>query len=267
MDEVFFISLCLALGVCSGFLGGLLGIGGGLVIVPALILLYDASGRYSPEVATVVAVATSLACIVFTSAAAAYTHYRAGKVRWDLARRLVIFLVAGSSLAGLVAPYLPASLFRVFIGAFLAFVAVVMLSSWTPHPHRRFPGWLGAGGIGLGGGFAAGMAGIAGGNVIVPTLVYFNTPIHNATATASALGVPIAFSAALVYALAPLASAPAGGWGYLDLAALPGLIAGVLVAAPLGVKFALRVPAHALKQAFGLVLIIVSVRMLWSAFF
>lgn len=261
MEEVFFISLCLTLGLASGFIGGLLGIGGGVVIVPALVIYYDLSGRFTPEDALIVAVATSLACIVFTSLSAALTQYRAGKVRMDIARRLVFFLVAGSFLAGYVAPLLPTAVFRAFIGVFLAFVAVVMLSSWQPSPHRAFPRWPGAAGIGLGGGFAAGMAGIAGGNVIVPTLVYFNTPMHNATATASTLGVPIALSGALSYVLSPSAT---GSFGYLDLAALPGIIAGALVAAPLGVKFAHRVPATALKKAFGVLLVFVSARMLWG---
>ena len=113
---------------------------------------------------------------MFTSASAAWTQYRAGKVRWELARRLVVFLLLGSLTAGLVGPNLPDTAFRALIGLFLAFVAIVMLSSWQPHPARQFPGIIGTASIGLGGGLAAGLAGIAGGNVIVPTLVYFNTP-------------------------------------------------------------------------------------------
>lgn len=252
------------LGLGSGFIGGLLGIGGGVVIVPALVLGYDFGGRFPPETSLLIAVATSLACIIFTSASAAYTQYKAGKVRWDLFRKLVAFLLLGSFAAGFVAPLLPPEVFRGFIGLFLAFVAIVMLSSWQPHPHRQFPHLLGAAGIGTAGGMASGLAGIAGGNVIVPTLVYFNTPIHNATATSSALGVPIALTGTLGY----LSSNPtyaSGVLGYIDLYALFPIVLGALIAAPQGVKFAHRVPAQTLKRAFGVLLIFVSTRMLYSA--
>ena len=98
----------------------------------------------------------------------------------------------------------------------------------------------------------------------MPTLVYFNTPMHNATATASTLGVPIAFFGALSYLLSPTGAALPGAFGYLDVQALPGIIVGALIAAPFGVKFAHRVPASALKRAFGALLVLVSARMLWT---
>jgi len=264
LDEVFFICLCIGLGLGSGFIGGLLGIGGGVVIVPALALSYDFSGRFAPEYSLLVAVATSLACIVFTSASAAYTQYRAGKVRWDIFRKLMVFLLLGSFSAGFIAPALPPGVFRTFIGLFLGFVAVVMLSSWQPHPHRRFPSALGAAGIGLGGGVAAGLAGIAGGNVIVPTLVYFNTPIHNATATSSALGVPIALMGSVGYVLSARVDATMGPLGYIDLYAFAPIVVGALIAAPAGVKFAHRVAAPKLRRTFGALLVVVSLRMLYS---
>jgi uncharacterized protein len=266
LEEVFFISLCVALGLGSGFIGGLLGIGGGVVIVPTLVLAYDFGGRFPVETNLLVAVATSLACIVFTSASAAYTQYRAGKVLWALFRKLVAFLLLGSFAAGFVATWLPPEVFRGFIGGFLAFVAVVMLSNWQPHPHRQFPGNLGSAGIGFGGGMAAGLAGIAGGNVIVPTLVYFNTPIHNATATSSALGVPIAVSGTVGYLLAAPPSTTAGLIGYVDIYAFTPIVFGALIAAPMGVKVAHRVPASKLKRGFGVLLVFVSARMLWSIF-
>jgi uncharacterized membrane protein YfcA len=77
LEEVFFITLCVVLGLSSGFIGGLLGIGGGVIIVPALVLSYDFGGRFPPEQSLLIAVATSLACIIFTSASAAPRLYRA----------------------------------------------------------------------------------------------------------------------------------------------------------------------------------------------
>jgi uncharacterized membrane protein YfcA len=265
LEQVFFICLYIGLGLASGFIGGLLGIGGGVVIVPALVISYDFSARFPPETSLVMAVATSLACIIFTSASAGYAQYKAGKVRWDLFNKLLLFLLLGSFLAGWLAPLLPPQLFRAFIGLFLGLVALIMLSSWQPNGKRQFPGRVGAAGIGVGGGLTAGLAGIAGGNVIVPTLVFFNTPIHNATATSSALGVPIAIMGTLGYLASSGFSLAQGSFGYIDLYAFLPIVAGALVAAPQGVKFAHRVPAKQLKRLFGVLLIVVSARMMYSA--
>ena len=255
----------LSIGLVSGFLGGMLGIGGGVVIVPCLILLFEASGLHQTQHVTVTAVATSLACIVFTSLSAAITQIRANKVRWDLVRKLVAYFVCGSFVAGLLIPYLPADVLRLIIGLFLLFVAIVMLGDWKPAPHRDLPPGPGGSAIGLSGGFIAGTAGIAGGNVIVPTLVFFNVPIHNATATSSAMGVVIAAAAALAYALWPSNSDQAVG--FVDLASFVLITLGAVVAAPLGVKVAHKVPAAGLKRIFGALLILVSCRMLWSALY
>jgi len=260
----------ICLGLCSGFLGGLLGIGGGVVIVPALVIIFDQTGLYEANVATVIAVATSLACIVFTALSAAYTQVRADKVRWDVFRRLILFFVVGSFCAGLFAPYLPGTLFRGLIGVFLLFVAAVMLTNWKPAKHRAFPGMVGGGAAGFVGGNLAGLAGIAGGNIIVPTLVFFNIPMHNATATSSAMGVPIALSGALSYAFAnpQLAERVVGQGqlvGFVDITSFFAITLGAILTAPLGVKLAHRVPAATLKRAFGVLLLLVSARMLYSA--
>ena len=265
LEQLFFFVLCVCIGLFSGFLGGLLGIGGGIVIVPILTVYFDATARFAGEHTLVVAVATSLACIVFTSASAAYTQYRAGKVRWDIVRRVVAFVLIGSFTAGAIAPHFSPTVFRVFIGVFFTFVAVVMLSSWQPHPHRQMPGLSGSAGLGFGAGLVAGLAGIAGGNVLVPSFVYFNVPVHNATASSSALGVPIALTGALGYIFFAPAQAPLSLLGYIDLEAFLPIVLGALISAPIGVKLAHRVPAAQLKRVFGGLLLVVAIRMFYSA--
>jgi len=252
-------------GLLSGFLGGLLGIGGGVVIVPALILVFESSRVHPAQDITIIAVATSLACIIFTSASAAYTQYRAGMVRWDLVRRLALVFVLGSFSAGILAPLIPPPMMRGMIGCFLIFVAIVMLTHWKPQPHRSFPGILGASGIGYLGGNAAGFAGIAGGNIIVPTLVFFNVPIHNATATSSALGVPIAMAGALSYAFASGGEISFSQVGYVDLASFATITVCAVLTAPIGVRVAHAVPSSKLKRVFGGLLSLVALRMIYSA--
>ena len=255
----------LVLGIVSGLLGGMLGIGGGVVIVPALILIYEFTGRYNIADITVVAVATSMACIIFTSFSAAYTQFRAGKVKFDLVLKLVPFFVLGSFAAGLSTPLFDAGLLRILIGLFLMLVAVVMLSKWQPNPTRAFPGPIGSTLTGLSGGYVSGMAGIAGGNVIVPTLVYFNVPMHNATASSSTMGVPIALAGAAGYAFGAPNGASEWMLGLIDLQSWLAITLGAVLTAPLGVKFAHRVPAATLKRVFGAFLLMVALRMLHSS--
>ena len=258
-----------AIGLLSGLLGGLLGIGGGVVIVPALILLIDTTNLFEKEYATLIAVATSLTCIIFTSASAAFTQARSGMVRWDLFRKLILFFVLGSFTAGLLTPYLPAPLMRGLIAGFLLFVSVVMWSNWKPNAQRQLPGGIVGAIIGYLGGSVAGVAGIAGGNVIVPTLIYFNTPAHNATATSSALGVPIAAAGALSYGLlntSPIAVSHTTLVGYVDLAFFSIITLAAIIAAPVGVRMAHKLPAAKLKRMFAVLLLFVGGRMLYTAF-
>jgi len=266
LNHLFFFGSCVAIGVVSGFLGGLLGIGGGVVIVPGLIILFDSMLLFAPDISTPVAVGTSLACIIFTSISAAATQMRARMVDWRVVKRWAGFLVLGSFVASSIAVALPVAVFRMLIGGFLVFVAFVMLTSWKPSPHRVFPGPLISAGFGTIGGIVAGIAGIGGGNVVVPTLLYFNVPVHRATATSSALGVPIATAGALGYV--------ATGWGeqlgpgmlgYVYLPGFVAIVAATVVAAPLGVRVAHRVAPLPLRRAFGILLVLVSARMLYSS--
>ncbi|MDC0214642.1 sulfite exporter TauE/SafE family protein [Gammaproteobacteria bacterium] len=262
LDPVFFILSCLSLGLFSGLLGGMLGIGGGVIIVPALYLLYGSSDRFESPIMPVVAIATSLTCIIFTSASAAFAQYRRAMVLWDPAIKLLPALLIGSLLASFIIPSLPPALIKSAVAIFLALVAVVMATSWQPSPQLKFPGYLGASAVGLGAGFISGSAGIAGGNVIVPTLIFFNTPAHNATATSSFLGIPIALAGSLGYFwFAPEIINPEL-IGYVDQKAFICIVIGSVIAAPVGVKIAHSVSPALLKRVFGILLAAVSTKMI-----
>lgn len=250
----------------SGFLGGLLGIGGGVVIVPLLIVLLDLQGFLPAAEVTAVAVATSLACVLFTSLSAALTQNRAGMVEWPIVRRWTPFLIVGSFLAGWVATALPVLVFRGLIGAFLLFVAFVMLTRWRPSAHQTPPGIGLSALLGSAGGLVSGIAGIGGGNVVVPTLVYFNVPVHRATATSSTLGVPIALAGTLGYVSVGWGrDLGAGMAGYLYVPGFLAIVSAAVLMAPLGVRTAHAVAAQPLRRVFGVLLVIVASRMLYSA--
>lgn len=259
------------LGAFAGFIGGMLGIGGGVIIVPVLVLLFDARLAAGQDLVTAdaitnVAVATSLASIVFTSFAAARAQFARGAVRMDIVRVWAPCVIGGSFLAGFIAAELPALYLRTFIGAFLTVVSLIMLSSWQPPPHRTLPGGIGSSTRASAAGLVAGLAGIGGGNVIVPTLIYYNIPMHGAAATASALGVPIAAFGAIGYAISGWAQPdlPVGNVGFVSLPLVAALIIPSMLTAPLGVAVAHRMPAAVLKRAFGAVLLLVAARILYS---
>ena len=266
MPDVAFLLECVLLGALAGFFGGMLGIGGGVIIVPVLVMLLDARTLVAHEVVTRVAVATSLCTIVFSSFAAARAQVQRGAVRWDIARPWAPALLLGSLTAGALASMVPSVVARLFIGTFLAIVAVIMLASWSPAPHRQLPGTLGSSAIGGIAGLISAIAGIGGGNVIVPSLVYFNVPMHQASATASALAVPIALFGALGYVFAHTGAAamPQYSVGYVYLPAALAIVVTSVAFAPLGVAAAHRVPAAQLKRLFGAFVGLAAARMLYS---
>lgn len=273
MDHLGFTIACLGVGAVAGFLGGLLGIGGGVIIVPSLILLFDSIGLTALEGLRgngmmLVAVGTSLASIFFTAASAARAQIRAGMVDWIVVKRWWWGLVLGSFASSYVAALLPATTIRAVIAAFLLFVAIVMLTSWRPAAHRNLPGPTFSAILSSAGGLISGIAGIGGGNVVVPTLVFHNVPVHRAIGTASALGFPIAVAGSLGYVLR--------GWhetklddgflGYVYLPALLAIVVTTVLFAPLGVRTALAIQPAPLRRVFGVILLAMSARMIAAMF-
>jgi uncharacterized protein len=268
LNHFFFIGSCVAIGAASGFLGGLLGIGGGIVIVPLLIVLLDLLAFLPPDEVTAVAVATSLACVLFTSLSAAIAQIRARMVAWDIVRRWTPFVILGSYLAAWIATALPVLVFRGLIGSFLLFVAFVMLTRWHPRAHLKPPGVRLSAALGTTGGLISGIAGIGGGNVVVPTLVYFNVPVHRAIATSSTLGVPIALAGTLGYVTVGLElDLGAGMLGYLYVPGFLAIVSTAVLTAPLGVKTAHAIEAQPLRRVFGVLLVVAAGRMLYTALF
>lgn len=272
MDWLLLIFTCLFIGAASGFIAGLLGVGGGLIIVPALILLFDAvakSGGLFPvdSITTLVAVATSLACVTVTTGLSGLVQLRRGHVYVPAVRRWAPFLVLGSALSGFAAPLLPEALIRLFIGALVLTVAIILSTRWTPSPGRAFPGAAASGVMGVTTGFASGIAGIAGGNMMIPSFMYFNVPIHSAMGTASFLGPFVALSGVVGYTLrgwSDTASDPLL-FGYLHLPAFVAITAACVFFAPLGVRFAHRRSPEVLRRLLVIFLLLASLRMGFSA--
>lgn len=250
-------------GVVAGFLAGLLGIGGGLVIVPMLVYVMGTQG-VSPEVLMHLALGTSMASIMFTSVSSFMAHHRRGAVRWEVVRRIVIGIFTGTFLGSCFAAAMSTGFLKGFFCVFLYVVATQMLMNKKPKPSRELPGTPGmfAAGNVIGG--VSSLVGIGGGTLSVPFMVWCNIPIHHAIGTSAAIGLPIAVAgtAGYIYNGLGIASLPAYSIGYICLPALLGIVCTSILTAPLGVRLAHRLPVDKLKRVFALLLYLVGTKML-----
>jgi len=256
-------ALYLATGLFAGFLAGLLGVGGGLVIVPALVFIFAAQS-FPAEHLMHIALGTSLASILFTSVSSLRAHHAHGAVVWRVVRGISPGIVAGTLLGSLLAAQLSTYFLKVFFIVFLYYVAAQMLLNIKPKPSRQLPGAAGlfaAGGV-IGG--VSSLVGIGGVTLSVPFMTWCNLKMHQAIGTSAAIGFPIAAAGAVGFLLNGLAASglPQYSWGFIYLPALAGLVFASVLTAPFGARLAHRLPVAKLKKIFAALLLVLGTRML-----
>jgi uncharacterized membrane protein YfcA len=257
----------LALGTCTGFLAGLLGIGGGMLMVPFMTLILSARG-VDAALAVKMAIATSMATILFTSVSSVRAHHQRGAVRWDIVRTLAPGIVLGGLLAGAgVFSLLKGTTLALVFAVFVAFSATQMLLDRKPAPTRQMPdtaGSLGAGGVI---GFISGLVGAGGGFISVPFMSWCNVAMHNAVATSAALGFPIALANTVGYVVGgwSMPSPLPGALGYLWLPGLAIIATASVTTAPLGARTAHAMNIRQLKKVFACTLYGLAAYMLYKS--
>lgn len=253
------------LGAAAGLLGGLLGLGGGLVIMPMLIFAFGRQG-IAPEIIMPLALGTSMASIVFTSASSTLAHRRAGSVDWNIVKGLTPGILIGTFCVARVTPYLPVAFLKGFFVLFLLYVAVKMLLNRKPQPSRHLPGFAGLSAMGMLIGAVSGLVGIGGGSLSVPFMIRNNVSMHTAVGTSAAVGFPIAVAGSLGYVWGGLGTPDLPAWslGYLYLPALLGILLISTLTAPVGARLAHRLPVPLLKRIFACFLLLVAARMTFS---
>lgn len=259
--------LYLALGAVAGLLAGLLGIGGGLVLVAALVWLLPTQG-VPVELAVHVALATALASIVLTGLSSARAHHRRGSVLWSTVAWLVPGMLVGGGLGSLLATRLEGDLLRMFIAGYCYLAALQLGLDWPrARPERpdppRGPGYSAAGSVI---GAVSALVGIGGGSMTVPLLVWRGVRPVRAVGTSSACGVAIALASAAGYAIhGPAAGGlPAGSWGYVFLPAAMAIALASVLTAPWGTRIAHRVSGLALRRLFAGFLLLVGTSLGWG---
>ncbi len=256
------------LGIGTGFLAGLLGIGGGMLMVPFITLILNHRG-VGPDLAVKMAIATSMATIIFTSISSVRAHHKRGAVRWDIVKRLAPGIVGGSLVGSLgVFALLKGTWLAIFFGLFVSFSATQMFLDKKPKPTRQMPGTggqLAAGGVI---GFLSGLVGAGGGFISVPFMTWCNVAIHNAVATSAALGFPIALANVVGYIVSGQSAQnlPPNSFGYIWLPALAVIAVCSFLMAPVGAKLAHRLPVSSLKKVFASILYVLAAYMLYKGF-
>lgn len=259
------LALYLVTGAIAGVLAGLLGVGGGLVIVPVLSFIFAGFG-FPEQHLLHLALGTSLATIVVTSVSSARAHHLKQSVDWEVVRRIAPGIAAGCLLGAAIAAQLDTRPLKLLFVVFEFYVGTQILLRLGPHAHRALPGNPVLSAVGVGIGAVSSLVGIGGGTLSVPFLLYCNRGMHAAVGTSAAIGLPIAVFGSLGYVLAGLGKPglPPLSLGYVHLPALGGIALASLFFAPLGASLAHRLPVLRLKQAFALLLYALGAKMALS---
>ncbi len=266
MDIASVLGIYVGVGCIAGLLAGLLGVGGGLVIVPMLGFCLARQPGIPATAVMHMALATSMASIMFTAVSSAWAHHRRGAVEWRVVRRIVPGVLLGTFLGSCVAARLSTGFLKVFFVVFLFYVASQMLVDRKPKPSREFPGWAGMVGVGGVIGVVSSLVGIGGGTLSVPFMVWCNLAVHRAIGTSSAIGFPIAVGGTIGYLYNGLhvPDLPPLSLGFIYLPALVGIVCASVLTAPLGARLAHSLPVSRLKRFFAVLLVVMATRMLWS---
>lgn len=259
------LAMLLFLGCIVGVMAGLLGIGGGVIVVPSLVYLLPMAG-IDGTVMMQITLATSLATIIMTAGSSAFNHLKLGNVDLALVRWLIPGVISGGFIGSYLAELVPSALLPKIFAALVMLLALQMLLSVRIEQARQRPGRavsLAAGGLI---GTLSTLAGIGGGSLIVPYLSRYGVEMRRAVGTASLCGCMIALSGMSGFILHGVGNAqlPQFSIGYVYLPALLAIVSTSILTTRLGACLACRMPTAGLKKLFALFLLCVSINMLLS---
>lgn len=258
------LATLLVAGAVAGTAAGLLGIGGGVIIVPVLSLVFAAEG-VDADILIKVAVGTSLATIVVTAVSSIWAHHRRGAVRWRLVGVMSPGVVIGSFIGAWLADMIPGYWLTVGFILFLTGVAVQMALG-PVGAGRDLPAVWVSRGVSMLVGIVSALMGIGGGALHVPYMSWCGVPVKQAIATAAAIGFPLALASSIGFVLTGLdeTGLPAHSIGYINLPAFAGVVAASILFAPLGARLAHKLPDRLLKRVFAVFLFVLALRMAWA---
>jgi uncharacterized membrane protein YfcA len=258
-----YLAYYLAMGLLSGFIAGLLGVGGGLILVPLLVWLFSMQG-FAHESNMLMALGTSLGVISITAISSVRAHHAHGAVNWNTVKHILPGILFGTLFGAWLASKLPSTFLHHFFIAFLFYAATQMLFNFKPQAHRNLPGYVGMSSVGSIIGIVSSWVGIGGGTLSIPFMLWCNVKLHQAIATSAAIGFPIAVAGALGYIFTgwSVVDLPAYSAGYVYLPAFAAIASTGILTAPIGARLAHRLPVNVLKRLFAGLLYALGIKML-----
>jgi uncharacterized protein len=254
-----------AIGAAVGFFAGMLGIGGGAIMVPLLVMLFEAQGLPRSHILHL-AVGTGMATILFTSVSSVRAHAARGAIRWDIARNVTPGIVLGGLVGSWIASFIPPLIFAALFTAVIYIAATNMLLDRKPKASRQAPGFAGMTVFGFLVSALSAFAAIGGAFMTVPFMLWCNVPLLQAIGTAAAIGFPIALSGTIGFIATGLRETglPPYSVGFVYLPALAGIVVSSMLMAPVGAAAAHRLPTLWLKRIFAVLFYVMATRMLLS---
>jgi uncharacterized protein len=255
----------LALGSGVGLAAGLLGIGGGLLLVPAMLYALGAQGL-APEDTMRVALGTSMATVVFTSAASVRAHHARGAVDWSIVQRMLPGILLGAVVGCVVSSHVPGRALVLVFALYLVYAGTQMLVSWQPAAAARLPGRAGLAVAGSVICASSSLLAVGGATLTIPFLARCNVPFRRAIGTAAAVAIPLAVASTVGYVIAGWASTrvPAASAGYVYLPAVASIAVASVALAPVGAWLSHRLPVALLRRVFALLLYAIAVKLFLS---
>ena len=259
------IAIYFAVGAFIGFLAGLLGIGGGMTLVPVLAAMFAAQ-HFAPDHVVHLALGTGMASIMFTSSASVRAHHRLGGVDWSLVRRVGPAMVVGTLLSTALSAWIPQRALALAFSAIVYAGATQILLGRKPSAARTLPGTPALLAIGVVIGVVCGLVSAGGAFLTVPFMLFCGVSITTAIGTGAALGVPVAVMGTLGYVFSgwSVGGLPSLALGFVYGPALLGIVAGSVLTAPLGARAAHRLPVAILRRVFACLLYLLATKMLWT---
>jgi len=253
LSDILMLMLC---GSISGFLAGLLGIGGGMILVPFMILVFNHLG-FNQEVIVHMAIATGMATILFTTSSAIWAHHKHGSIDWKLVASLSPGMIFGGLIGGSeLFEALKTSWLSLFFAIFIVYTSIQMLLNKKPTAGRNLPGVIGLFSFGTFAGALASLVGAGGAFITVPFMLWCNVKPHTAMATSSGLGLPVSLAATIGYMYGSWGNPnlPSGSLGFVYLPAVACIVIVSIFTAPFGAKMARKLNVAQLKRVFGIML-------------
>lgn len=248
-------------GLFAGFMAGYLGIGGGVVLVPVMSWIFSRDPS-TADIAVQMAVATSLATMLFSSLSSVIAHQRKGAILWPIVMRLLPGLLLGALVGALIADSVSSDMLGRVFGIFLLTIGIQMLRGGRKQADSHLPGALAIAAVGAGIGSISSLFGVGGGSMTVPWLTWHGQQICNAVATAAACGYPIAMAGTLAFVVLGGDSPGVSTLGYINLQALAGIAVFSVIGAPLGVAAIHKSKPQVAKRVFAIFLLFGAARML-----